>query len=278
MVKPKIYEHLDYKGYVIQRIELLPKKGRGQLQRLAEALSVHPTLVSQVLRGAKNFTSEQAILVAEFFNLSEGEADYFLALVERERAGNESLKRFWQKRIDAVRAEQETMGAAFTKNEKSLSLTDAERYQFYSSWEYSAVRLATSIGQLRTIEAIAERLGLPTARVAEVLEFLLARQLCVEEGGEIKMGPSFTFLVGRTPQYVQHAGNWRRKAAEAHARIRDHELTFTMPVSIAKADRVEVRKLLLKCTEEFKKLLQASPAEEELCCLVVDWFDIRPQA
>lgn len=47
------FQFVNYKVYLIARIEQMPRKGRGQILAIAQALSVHSTLISQTLRGNK---------------------------------------------------------------------------------------------------------------------------------------------------------------------------------------------------------------------------------
>jgi uncharacterized protein (TIGR02147 family) len=264
----RIVGFTDYKAYLLKRIENLPKRGHGQLQRLAKFLSIHPTLVSQVLRGDKNFTSEQTCLAAEFFGLGESEADYLLALVERERAGNGTLRKYWSRRLSELK---DALKVARTPGH---AMTEQERFEFYSSWEYSGVRLSTSIDDLQTVDAVAERLGLTAKRVNEIIAFLLATGLCVEKQGRIQMGPARTFISRESPMAFRHHLNWRLKALEAYDHFRASEFAFTFPMTISQGDREKIRELLVETVERTSKLVSSSGAEE-LCCLNLDFFEVR---
>lgn len=267
----RIFEFDNYKKFSLNHIERLPKKGRGQLQKLALFLAVHPTLVSQVFRGDKNLTSEQACRTAEFFGLNEKEFEFYLALVERERAGNLPLKKYWQGRIESLCEENRSVSSRLSP---SRQLSQAQKAEFYSSWQYSGIRLATSIPELRSPEVLADRLGLSVKRVREVLEFLLATGLCVQMKDQLTMGVARTHVSADSPLVTRHHLNWRLKALEAHANLRKHELAFTAPLTIAKKDREKVREVILQCIEKINSLIEETDAEE-LSCLGIDWFDVR---
>jgi len=49
---------------------------------------------------------------------------------------------------------------------------------------------------------------------------------------------------------------------------------FTSPVSIAKKDIPEVKKILMHSIEQCFKVIDPSPCEE-LACLNIDWFRVE---
>ena len=92
MKEIRAHKFNNYKQFLLNLIESYPKRGRGLFLKIASYLNVHSTLISQVLRGSKDFTLEQAFKVAEFFALNRLDTDYFLTLVQLEKAGSHDLK------------------------------------------------------------------------------------------------------------------------------------------------------------------------------------------
>ena len=78
----KIYEYSDYKEYINAYIRELPKNGRGQFLQISKSLRVHSTLISQILKGEKHFTQEQAFAITVYFSMSELETEYFLEMYQ----------------------------------------------------------------------------------------------------------------------------------------------------------------------------------------------------
>jgi hypothetical protein len=157
-------------------------------------------------------------------------------------------------------------------------MTEIQKIQFYSGWEYSSVRLLTSIKDMQSIETIAERLGLPSKRVREVIDFLLSCGLCVEKNGRIETGPIRTFLPAGSPLVKQHHLNWRFKGLQALDSLRKHELAFTAPMTLSLENRDAVKEILRDAIEKMSRLFDRPQIDEELCCLVIDWFDVRKTA
>ena len=98
-----LFKFQDYRDYLIQRGRSLPGGGRGELQRLAEAARVHPSVITVVLQGARELTLEQAQALAEYFEFTELEERYFLFLVQFARAGTQKLKRTFERQLRELR-------------------------------------------------------------------------------------------------------------------------------------------------------------------------------
>jgi hypothetical protein len=100
---PSVFEFEDYKTFVRDCVSRTPSGGRGQFRRMAKHLRVHTTLLSHVFRGSKDLTLEQACALGSFLQLSELDADYLLALVERRRAGTHALASAIDRRLTELR-------------------------------------------------------------------------------------------------------------------------------------------------------------------------------
>src|ERR1039457_3217815 len=83
----KLFEFDNYKEFVRKKLRGTTNKGHGQYSRIAEHLSIHTSMVSQVFGGEKHLTFEQACGICNYFGFTELETDYFIALVQLDRAG-----------------------------------------------------------------------------------------------------------------------------------------------------------------------------------------------
>lgn len=260
----------DYRSFVSKRFLLMPKKGYGQARKLSAFLGVHTTLVSQVLKGHKSFTLEQAALVSEFLGLTSIEEQYFLLLVSFDRAGNESLRKILQKQITELKSKSSELA---TRLQSQKNLTEEKRAVFYSDWIYSAIRQLTAIREYQSPAKISEYLHLPQKRTREVLDFLVSAGLCVEERGVFKIGPSSTHLESDSPWVKSHHINWRVKAIQQLNQEEAAKLHYSCPLTISKADAIKVREQIVQLLESVDKVIEPS-SSEELRCLNIDWFKI----
>lgn len=265
-----IFDFSDFRDFIKKRFNEMPKKGYGQAHKLSIFLGVHTTLISQVLKNIKTFTLEQASEVCTFFGLSEMESEYFILLVQLDRAGNESLRKILKRQIGTLK-KKATQLVNRLQSEKKLS--EEKRAIFYSDWTYSAVRQLTAINGFHHLDIIADYLDLSKKQTKNILEFLLTSGLCKEERGKILIGPSSTHLEAHSPWVRSHHINWRNKAIEKMNQEEDAQLHYTAPLTISKADALKLRGMIVQFLEQMDKVIEPSPSEE-LRCLNIDWFKI----
>lgn len=266
-----IYEFRNYRHFLRIEFARLPKKGRGQARKLAEALKVHPVVVSQVLAGTRDLSHEQALDTAAHLGLDERSTEYFSLLVLQARAGTKRLKDHLEKKLDLLRGEAHALK---NRIQKHRNLSDEQMGVFYSNWYYSGVRLLTSVPGFDHADAIAAKLGLSRAQVNEILAYLLETGLVQkDEKGRLSMGVTSTFINGKSPYINGHHRNWRMKAIKALEEPKESDLFFTSPCTLSAADKEKFREELKKLLASFSKRVQDSPSEQ-LSCLNVDWFDL----
>ncbi len=268
-MSPFLFER--YQDFLQARFELMPQKGYGQQRRLALALGMHTSHLSQVMGGLKNFTEEQAAGVAEYLGLNMRESEFFLLLVQRERAGTTALKKILERRLQELRKESQEVKSRVPNS--SVELDEGQRALFYSHWHYSAIRLLSSVPGM-DIESLADRLGVSRSRVQRVLEFLLETGLCRrDEKGSLGMGTANTHIEASSPLVTRHHGNWRLRALEVMESQNPKNLHFTSPLVCSREDFERIRRMCLDHISQVAKVVGDSPSEE-LYCLQMDVFGV----
>jgi uncharacterized protein (TIGR02147 family) len=263
-----IFEYKNYKKYVNDRVESMPKKGHGQYRKMSNFLAVNSVNVSQVFKGNRDLSIEQACELCEFFGFSDLEGQYFVALVEFERAGTHKLKKMIQVRLNEFAEKSQDLKSRI-RQEKQLS--EEAKSTFYSNWYYSGIRLLSGIDGYNDVDRISEYFGLPITTVRRVIDFLLQYGLCVERNGKINMGPSSTHLEASSPLVSRHHMNWRLRGMENMEGIESSELFLTMPCSLDAKNLKLIRKELVDSIERITNLIDSAPSEE-LACLNIDLF------
>jgi uncharacterized protein (TIGR02147 family) len=245
-------------------------KGRGEYRRISETLNMHTTLVSQVLNGKKYLTEEQASKLCDYMRLNPLETDYFLKLVQMERAGSENLKSIYNRHLKQIKTQANEIS---NRVPESKELSEQDQAMFYSSWHYSMIRLLTMIEGKQTAEEISVHLQLPISRVQEVLSFLVSRGLCNFANGRYVRTEKNTHIEAKSALAVRHHQNWRTKSLDLHEKISSDDLAFTAPISMAKKDIPKIRKILLDAISEISSVVEVSPSDEILY-LGIDWIKI----
>lgn len=263
-----IFDYEDYRQFLEARIQEMPKRGYGQLTLLAKHLSVHTTLVSQILKGRKDLTTDQAATAIDFLGLTELEAEYFILLVQMKRAGNNAAKRIYSKQIERLKVQSYSLSKRIKAERK---LTEAQRATFYSDWRYSAIRQVTAIDEISDVTAITDFLGLPRKRVQAAVNFLLKTELCKLVGGRLRPGPLSTHLESSSPWIGVHHSNWRARALQALNQEALENLHYTCPLTVSKRDARVIREKIIANIQDINSIVDPSPSEK-LYCLNIDWF------
>ncbi|MEC9281460.1 MAG: TIGR02147 family protein [Bdellovibrionota bacterium] len=254
-------------------IESLPKRGRGFPRKLAKAIDVSPVVISQVLSGARMFTTEQAFATADFLDLSPLEKDYFMAIVNKERAGTKALSQYYNEQASIALGKHSEIQNRI-KNTKELD--DNVKAIYYSEWYYSAIKLIVCNPEVNTAEDIAEVLPIPLQRIREVLQFLEEYQLIAKNGTSYSWKASSTHVPASSPLVNRHHQNWRVRAANNMLREKDNteEIFFTSPMIIDGACAVKLRERILNFISSSQKLTTEAPSDK-LFCLNIDLFEVK---
>lgn len=266
-----LFEFTDYKAFLRAKLEGMPKRGWGEMQKISTALAMHSTRVSQVIGGDVHFTLEQASKLCDYLDLSALESEYFLVLTNEARAGTPDLRARFKQQAQRIR---ERANELEHRVPREKVLTEEQKSLFYSSWAYSGLRLATSLPGPHNIDSLAERFGLPKEKVGAIMEFLLKAGLCVEGKEGFVVGPQSTHLNKTSPLVLRHHANWRLKALARHENLGEGEMAYTCPVSLTKEDQLVVREMLFRLIERFLKRAAASDPPDTLACLNIDWFRV----
>lgn len=260
-----IYSFSSYKKYLLEALESI---GHGSRLKLAKAINCQPAYISLVLNKDAHLSLEQAEEVVGFLELSAPEAEYFVLLVQFERAGSSKLRERWTKRMKEIRDEQ-------TQLSKRVSdanvLDEATQARYYSSWHYAAIHMAVTVPGLQTRRAIRGYLGLGTEQIDEALEFLEKTGLVVKSAGEFATGNARLFLKSDSPYINRHHANLRECAIQFLGCDDKASLHYSTFFSLSKSDYLKIKERLLVMIDEVRTAVRPSK-EEELAVLAVDWF------
>ncbi len=268
-----VFTQQNYKDFVKSYVESRPKGGRGEWGRIARAMGVNATMVSQVFNGDKNLSLEQGCELAEYLNLNSLESEFLLLLIQIERAGSVKLRSRLELQRDALLSK-----SVVVKNRvgESTEIDAKDKAQFYSSWLYSACRILSSIEEYQEAAAIADYLQLPLSRVQQITSFLVETGMCKQEGGKLVIGDLRTHIEAKSLMVATHHRNWRQRAMERAHSLQDHELMFSAPLSISRENFATVKTRLLDCIQDASELVEDSEPELAVC-FNIDWVELNVQ-
>lgn len=255
----------NYRKIILSSLEL----AQGRAKKLSEHLGVSTAFISQVLSGQKNLTPDQAHLTAEFFGFTQLERQYFLKVVEWERAGHYRYKEQLKKELKQLEAESKVVAKRL---QYQKVLKNEDKAIFYSDWYYSAIRMYCDI-KPRTFEELADIIGTSKIEINNAIEFLLEKALLIEENGKYKIGTVSTHLEADSPFVLLHHSNWRKKALEHVRRESPTKIHYSSPMTLSAEDAEKIQTLLLEAIQSVGRIVDPSPSEQVMC-LNIDWFKL----
>lgn len=264
-----VFESADHFEFLRERLggNAAP---RGIKTRFAKALLVQPAYLSQVLARKYSLSLEQADFANQFFDHDSDEADFFLALVSRDRAGTPSLRRHFELQLKTLVKKRlqvtERIGRKAQVSEEAKGI-------YYSSWLYSAVRVSCTIPQLRTRQAIADKLNMPPEVIGKVLDFLVANQILEKKETRYEPRESWTSLDKESPHIIKHHTNWRNQAIQHLEAQTDQDLHYSGIFSLDLATALRAKDRFLDFLSKQVKDFETAP-EEDLFSVGVDLFRV----
>ena len=263
-----VFEYQNYKEFANAWVRSHPKEGYGMYSKIAHFLDSNSVMMTQIFKGPRDLSSEQAVKLSRFMGLSTLESDYLLLLVQRERAGTEELRKIYTRQLDNLR----TQGQAIKNRIKHEQLTDQDKAMFYANWSVIATWLGATIPTLSSSSALSEHLRIPENQIADALRFLFDKGLLLKTKGRIDFGTNVIHVGHDSPFVSKHHTNWRVKALQEMNQKRASDLFYTAPMTLSERLMPKLREKLMLFIQELTKEVAASPSKK-LACLNIDWFE-----
>jgi hypothetical protein len=258
----------DYKDFIRGKIEANQGE-RGYQGKLAQAARCQKSYFSQVLKSETNLSLDQAMGLAEFWNLNESEAEYFLELVTLARSSYPPLVRVIKERLRGLVEKHERL----SKSAGASEIIVNDQWLYYSQWYWSAIHILTGIPKFQTVNSIARCLGLPEALVTQVLHALKQQGLVDQESSRWIIKPVHRHLASESPLNSMNHSNWRNRAVLDSQMFSSNSLHYTSVQSHSRKDMDAIKQLLLEGVSKTRGLVRPSP-NEEMSCLCIDFFSI----
>lgn len=262
-----IYDYSDYKSYLAAALK---QRGHGAKKKLSVAAQMQESYLSQVLTSKVHISLEQGDRANRFFEHTAEESHFFLLLLQKGRAGTHSLKHYFSNLIEELLERKKNLKEQ-VKAKSQVSTQDREK--FYSSWQYAAVQVATSIKEYQTIKSLSARLSIPEGRLAEILEFLLQAGLVVRKNDRFEMGTQSTHLGKDSPLVYKHHANWRLQVLQKLEEQISEDFHYSTVMSLSKESVDQIKNSLLKTVKNANEVMESS-AEEVLFAFGIDFFEV----
>ena len=267
-----IYGFSNYREFVSAKLKSMPMKGRGQIQQASKALGIHSSRLSRVLSGGDNLTPEQAFLLARYLGLNRFETDFFISLLDLERAGKAEYRTHLRERLRLLKRQATSEQKVAFADEL---LSDEACKVFFSNRINEVAWLSTMIPGLQSAKDLADALHLSLSDANKVVEFLTSVGLCVKEGEKVLPLRRYIHLEPESGDFTTKLRNWRTKAIETLDKSSKSDYFFTHTVAISDTSAKEVDQILRDAVQRIDIALRRAPATKVMC-LNIDWFRATP--
>lgn len=264
-----VFSAKEYRPFLRQWIDS-QVSARGLLTKMSEAMGCQNSHLSRVLREDVHLTLEQAFEASQFIKMTESETNYFMKMVEFERAGNLNYKKKIGSELESMRAAHSNLSKRYKQNR--IGRLEKEMV-YYSSWYWSAIHILTAIPKYQTAKSIAQRLSMDELFINNCLETLAGFGLIKPVGEHWEITSEFIHLPKESPMNSIQHGNWRTKAVTSSQNVKDESLHYTMIQAVSIDDFARIKQLLLETIDAYRKISDQSPSEE-LICFTFDFFKV----
>jgi uncharacterized protein (TIGR02147 family) len=265
-----VYDFNSYKTFVNDALKNASGAGATR-KELALALGCQPSHVSAVLSGEGEFSSEQAEKVSRFLKLGREQTEYFLLLVQFNRAGTPQLRSVYSAMLRQLREKTTPLRAKLEIREE---LSDHAKAKYYSTWIYQAIHVLLSVPGFQTPRTIAERLGLSSVQVEDVLSFLVAAGLAEKSKIQTYRQLRPVLHLDRASVFVnRHHTNWRLKAIHAIDQNSEDDLHYSGVASLSEDDYLKIKRILIDALKSAVDVVRDSK-EEDVVGICIDFFKL----
>ena len=265
----RIWEFVDYRSYLTSKLGAEGSR-TGLRKKLAAAIPVHTTFVSQVLKGRTEFSLEQAEAINLFLEHTDDEGEYFILLILKDRSENDKLKKRFEKKIQVMRDERLNIK---NRLDTTDSISDKDREKFYSSAIYGVIHVLVAIPQFQSIEALSEATKLSRSRIREILDFMTRIGVLKEEGAKFFSGSNHVHLGNDSELILKHHSNWRYHTISNLQFLDRDDVHYSAGLSLSIEDAFRVKESILTNLKHNVDIISKSK-EEVAYVMCLDFYKL----
>lgn len=266
----EVFGFSDYREFVTHKIQT-DHSGRGYQKKLALAAGCQSSYLSQVLSSQANLTVEQAIGLCSYWSFDEDETEFFITLVQHDRAGTVKLKEHLLTKMEAIRVKRRKLSTRF---QTTSQITPGQELEYYSTWYLPVIHTMIAIPSFRYPRAIATQLNLELQTVENALVSLQKSGLAEKtDHGWINTARSI-HLKSESPLNFAYHNNIRQMAGRAMQKSKPGEnIHYSAVYSLSQSDFDKLKQQMINTLEESRKVVMDSK-EETTAVFAMDFFRV----
>jgi uncharacterized protein (TIGR02147 family) len=246
-------------------------KATKSVSELAELSGVQRSYFSNVLAGRANLNTDQGFRLSQGLHHNEAEQEYFLALIEYERASSTAYRVHLKAKLTASQTKNRSLTEKLTRETPPVDASVLLEY--FSAWEYVAIHTLVSIPKFQTLEEISNALGLTIPYTETIIHKLEQWGLVRKVQGRYRWQAGNMHIPHDSPAILLYHREWREKALENARRVREKEVHFTSVYSVSEDDFEEMRTQILEFIKQYSQKAGESK-EQNLVVMNLDHFKL----
>ncbi len=266
--KVDLFQEIDYRLYIENKLKT-DDFGRGGKSKLAVHLNCQPSFISQVLKGVNTLSLEQAFKMNSFFKHTDFEQNYFMTLVESDKAGTQDLKKYFLKKIEDIREQAKLIQNRITYEE----ISESDTLEYYNNWNHVRIHHLSNIPKYRNITELKKKINLSEDEFQKCLGFLLDKKLLAKnDNDELQMGFKKLYIKKESP--LVHFAHLKARLENINnlKKVGPEALNFGANLTISNKNYGIFRNKLVQVLEELYTLVEQEEPER-MCSVVIDLMD-----
>lgn len=280
-----IFNYIDYKSYLNDKVSYLASKKKAVKQDIAIKLSCDKSYISKVLKSADskiNFSLEQAININRYFNHSIEESRYFINMIQYAKAQDDNLKfHFYCLLIDAA-----SVFLVTGEEIEHLSVDGNMLREYTQNGNIPAVHMLLQLENYSDISSLCKAFSCSKSKMKSILNFLIKNNYASFDGKKYKHLP-LKNLKNSNSGYqidnihrlcVENAINKMSKSRNCKVKkYTSKNISMTIPIAISDNHDLEIYSLFMTAIREVVKLSKHEDENNiraEVCKIIsLSFFD-----
>lgn len=273
MLAKSLYQFKDYRKYIAYRLDNYQDGKHGTRARFADTIGCQRPFISQVLNGRQNLTQEQAFRANAFFEHGPDETQFFMLLLQKERAGSTELKQFYLEQLQAISDRKNNVQEVV---KPMVQLSEDVSRKFFSSWMYQAVMTALHVRNYTSIEALADLLRMKPDLVEQVCRELAEMGLAEIHSGHYRQvkHPNIRLAIDNPAQRQLMHLSWRAKIAEQITSQTSFDDHHCFCISLDAGEKENFRNKIFAILADMANLRDEDAKTDRVSVLAIDFFDL----
>lgn len=259
----EIYQFKESQAFLLHKISE-NKEIQGYQGKIAKAATCHSSHISQVMRGRSHFTPDQGARIAAFWKLKVEESEYWLSLIQYERASSDELKKILDSRIVNLRKNYDDL----SKRTPAEAINEKNQGIYYKSWINQAVFTLLMVPEFQDINSLSQRLNIDVEQLNDVIDDLVSIGLVSRGENGFEILNDAIHLPKSSPYIWNYHNQWRQFVMMKSQINTKEDIHFTSSFAISKKDYAEFKYRCLKLIEELSHQSIDTKEEEGYCFLM----------